>query len=316
MSGLGIRRALVIGATGFLGTRLVAHLKSLGVETVGVGGPRSERRSDASALSIDPGDRLASHHVDICDLAEVSKLMDMVEPSHVFHLAAVRNRGLAPEDLSDSIQVNVTGSANVAVSAANAGVKRLVIAGTAEEYGPIAVPFLESEAEHPVTTYGISKMLATRASLACGEMMDLPVTVLRISVAYGPGQSETSLLGGLVSALMRGERFAMSHGDQTRDFIWASDVADGLARAAIAPEAAGSIVNLGSGFPVTVEEAARAVAAAAGREELLGIGELPLRKGEAVEYTLDLTKSEKVLGWTPPTTLEDGIRMMLAAEGL
>lgn len=316
MSGSGIERALVLGATGFLGTHLVAHLDSLGVETLRVGGPRVERQGDTVKPSDEPEEQLADLRVDICDLAEVDRLMREVAPSHVFHLAAVRNRGSAPEDLSASIQINVTGSTNVAVSAAGAGVKRLMIAGTAEEYGPIAVPFAEPDVEHPVTTYGISKMLATRVSLACGEMTDLPVTVLRISVAYGPGQSESSLLGGLTSALSRRERFAMSHGDQTRDFVWASDVADGLVRAALAPEAAGSIVNLGSGSPVTVADAARATAAAAGREELLGIGELPLRQGEAVEYTLDLTKCEKVLGWTPPTKLEDGIRMMLAAEGL
>lgn len=316
MSGFGIERALVIGATGFLGTHLVAHLKSLGVETLAVGGPRPGLEAHASATSAEQTNRSADHHIDIGNLAEVAMVMREVEPSHVFHLAAVRNRGLAPEDLSDSIQVNVTGSANVAVSAAAAGVERLIVAGTAEEYGPIAVPFAESAAEHPVTTYGISKMLATRASLACGAMTDLPVTVLRISVAYGPGQSETSLLGGLVAALKTGERFSMSHGDQTRDFIWASDVADGLVKAATAPEAAESIVNLGSGLPVTVAQAARAVAKAAGKEDLLGIGELPLRQGEAVEYTLDLTKCETVLGWTPPTSLDDGIRMMLAAEGL
>lgn len=316
MPGSGIERALVLGATGFLGTHLVAHLDSLGIETVRVGGPRTEHKRDSDGSTAEPGERLADRYIDICDLAEVGKLMREVEPSHVFHLAAVRNRGVAPVDLSCSIQVNVSGTANVAVSAATAGVNRLVVAGTAEEYGPIAVPFAEVDVERPVTTYGISKMLATRASLACGEMTDLAVTVLRISVAYGPGQSESSLLGGLVSSLTRGEHFAMSYGEQTRDFVWVSDVVEGLVRAALAPRAAGSIVNFGSGSPVTVAEVARATAAAAGREELLGIGEIPIRQGEAVEYSLDLTKCEKVLGWTPPTKLEDGLRMMLAAEGL
>ncbi|RIK10923.1 MAG: hypothetical protein DCC49_01555 [Acidobacteria bacterium] len=319
MSDPGIERALVLGSTGFLGSHLVAHLESLGVETLCVGGPRTGNQggvTENSAGAAAGGRRPPDRYLDIRDLAEVGKLMRDVKPTHVFHLAAVRNRGAAPEDLSSSVEVNVNGSANVAACSANSGVERLVIAGTAEEYGSIAVPFVESADEHPVTTYGISKMLATHASLACGEMMALPVAVLRISVAYGPGQSETSLFGGLVSALSQGRHFAMSLGNQTRDFVWAGDVADALVRAALAPDAAGTIVNLGSGFPITVAEAARTVAAAAGREELLGIGELPLRKGEAVEYTLDLSKCRKVLGWTPPTTLDDGVRMMLAAEGL
>lgn len=310
-----IRKALVTGASGFIGGHLCSHLTDLGIETVTVGSPESASRRPHDEANPAP-QRPPDFTVDVRDLESLRALIAEVRPTHVFHLAAVRNRGMKPTDVAESVQVNVGGTANVALSGAEAGIDRLVVAGTAEEYGAISVPFLESEQEHPVTTYGISKMLATRAALACGEMTGLAVTAMRISVAYGPGQSESSLLGGLVESMKRGAHFPMSRGEQTRDFIWVGDVAEGLVRSAAAGSTEGEVVNLGSGNAMSVSRAAHIVAEMAGNGGLLGIGELPLRHGEAAKYALSSGKAQELLGWLPPTSFEAGARLMLTAEGL
>lgn len=291
-------KVLVTGAKGFLGQHLVKRLRYLGFEVVALGGRSS-----------------SSSRVDVCDLDAITALMKEVSPRFVVHLAAIRNRGTRSVDVSESISANVTGTANVTLSAAESGVEALVLAGTAEEYGSIETPFREDAIERPVTGYGVSKLLAGKAGLLCGATRDLAVTLLRIAVAYGPGQSGESLMGGLVESIVRGEPFRMSAGEQTRDFIWIEDVVDAMVRA-IEVRAAGEIFNIGSGVSIRVAEAARQVSELAGRADLLCPGELPLRPGEALEYSMDIGKARAMLNWSPTTDFATGIRRMLAEAGL
>ncbi len=295
-----IRTALVTGATGFLGSHLTAFLRQKGVPTVGIA--RNSTGDDV-------------YDVDIRDRIALAKTFEEVKPDVVYHLAADRRRDPAPDVFPDLVATNVGGTANVLYAANSVGCSRVVVAGTAEEYGPIDPPFKETDREAPNNAYGATKLAATRLAIAFGEFTGLPVTVLRATVVYGPGQSTDMLVGALVEALAKGERIPMTSGNQRKDFIYVSDAVEGLVRASLAPRAAGKILNLGSGKSIPVREVAETAQRLAGRQGLLGLGELPLRQGEILDYVVDMSQTIELLDWAPRVSLIDGLRATLGAGG-
>ncbi len=288
-----IEAAFVTGSTGFLGRALVARLRDEGVPVVGFsrrGGPV-------------PGEVAG----DVCRLSEVEHALRSAQPSHVFHLAALKERRATVDSLPKALERNAIGTTNVLLAALRADCRRVVVVGTAEEYGPIDAPFRESDAERPTSVYGVSKLAATRASLAFEAATSLEVVVMRPGVAYGPGQPRDMFLGALLDALLRGRRFAMTTGEQTRDFVFVDDVVAGLVSAARAPGVSGRVLNLGSGRPVRVRDAAELSQELVGVTGLLEVGRVPLRAGEALDYWLDPTTTRELTGFRASVELADGL---------
>ena len=199
------------------------------------------------------------------------------------------------------------GAWNVLAAAAAVGCRRVIVLGTAEEYGNIAAPFGEADRECPMSPYGISKLAATRAALTAAPLSETEVTVLRATVAYGAGQLPDMFMSALLHALKEGQPFPMTQGEQTRDFIYIDDLVEALVRAATASEAAGLIVNIGSGESVTVRHVARVAERVIGAFGLLQIGAVDLRQTEATSYSVDLSQARRVLGWGAVRSLEQGI---------
>lgn len=244
---------------------------------------------------------------DVRRLDDVDAAVGRIQPTHVFHLAASRRRGGSIQELPSAVSVNTLGAVNVVASAAAAGCGRVVVLGTAEEYGPIAAPFSEDDRECPVSAYGISKLAGSRAALAAGTLSGTEVTIVRATVAYGAGQPTDMFLPALLQALVEGRTFPMTEGRQTRDFIYIDDLVDALVRAAATPEAGGLILNIGSGETVTVRQAAHLAERVTGVFGLLQIGAIDLRETEASSYGVDLSRAQQILGWGSVRSLEQGI---------
>jgi nucleoside-diphosphate-sugar epimerase len=187
--------------------------------------------------------------------------------------------------------------------------------GTAEEYGAIPPPFKESDPEQPTSNYGVSKLAATRASLAIEAATDMEVVVVRAGVAYGPGQPSDMFIASLITAMTSGTKFEMTSGEQTRDFIFVDDVVRGLVILATAAEASGQIFNIGSGFGMRVRYVAEFVETLTGAEGLLEIGAIASRAGEATDYWLDTSAIRNATGFEPAVPLHEGLAVTIAAHG-
>ena len=169
-----------------------------------------------------------------------------------------------------------------------------------ECYGDAPLPYREDGPALGSSDYARAKLEGERALAAAAA-----TTVLRLGVVYGPGQSPRMFIPQLVASLRTGRMFAMTSGVQTRDFVFVDDVADAVA-CALAAEPV-PVVNIASGREVSVRNAARAIAFAIGADEgLLGLGQLPLRPGEAMRYVLDVSLAARALDWRPRTALEVG----------
>ena len=184
----------------------------------------------------------------------------------------------------------------------------LVHVGTALEYGEIDGDLREEAEPRPTTAYGITKLAGTRlVERAAGR--GLPAVTARVFTAYGPGEQAGRLLPTLLEAARGTERIALSDGTQRRDFTWIADIAAGLLRLGAHPGRAEPTLNLATGIltPVRrfIEIAADVLAIDPAR---LGFGDLPHRPEEMQHQAVNTARVERILGWRPPTTPQEGIQ--------
>lgn len=298
------KRVLITGGFGFVGEHLRAALENL----------------NARGFILDKNPKaLPSRDIydcSVCDGANLNRALKVIAPQIVFHLAARIERSSEFSALRGMIETNLTGTLNLLDGLrSHPECEAIVLAGTAEEYGTASVPFTEILREGPVTPYSYSKLCATHLGQFAWRLYRLPVTVLRASLAYGPGQGGDMFLPSLIRTLLRDEPFVMTAGEQTRDFIFIDDLIGAYLLAGATPAARGEIFNIGSGQPRRLRDIALKVARALGREHLLEIDRLPYRPAEIMQYEVDISKARKVLGWAPKVDLDEGLRRTIEAYG-
>jgi nucleoside-diphosphate-sugar epimerase len=207
------------------------------------------------------------------------------------------------------LDINARGSLNLLLAAQTlSSLEAFVAVGTADEYGCVPAPFVEDARERPMNAYALSKQYVTHLCELFHVAHGLPVTVLRPTLAYGPGQGAEMFVPALIRALLDGKAFPMTPGEQTRDYVYVSDVVDALIRAASVRETLGRVVNVGSGYPIRIADLARTVERIVGVSGQVLIGALPYRQGETMDYFVDVARASRLLGWAPRVSLEDGMR--------
>jgi nucleoside-diphosphate-sugar epimerase len=246
---------------------------------------------------------------DIRDKPFVDQSIREWQPDYIFHLAGTRARVVSQAAFGETLETNLVGTLNLLYAASEIpALERIVIIGTAEEYGHNVAPFEESMRESPVSAYSFSKQCATHLAQLMYRSTGLPVVVLRPSVAYGPGQHSDMFLPALIQALLREERFEMTLGAQTRDFVFVNDLIEAVLRAGHQSGIDGEILNIGSGEPIVISQLVTYVEELMGCADIVNRGALPYRVGEPMEYWLDTAKAKRLLDWVPGTTLENGLR--------
>ncbi|WP_411144546.1 NAD-dependent epimerase/dehydratase family protein [Streptomyces sp. x-80] len=251
---------------------------------------------------------------------DLAALLAARRPDVVMHLAGVADARAVLADPVTAMDVNVTGTAAVLEAAAGAGVSRVVIAGSCWVYNAMRVeaidedePFLPTGAGHFYTTSMIAKELLARDY---ARLRGLESTVLRYSPVYGPGMWPGLVVSAFLRLAAEGKPLTVfGDGTERRAFLHVHDLADAFFRAT-APVAAHQVYNLEGPEIVTTRELADRVSELFGgvpvehREE-------PTRRGELVysQRFVSTAKARKQLGWKPVITIDEGLRMELAARG-
>lgn len=290
---------LISGVTGFIGRHLAGALNVSGARVYGL--------SRAGAPDFAEG------HCFVCDISDrphVNEIIYEIRPSYIFHLAANKARSAEIEDFRRCIDQNLIGTLNLLEACQLSSCKpRFITLGTCEEYGGADAPYFEMMREMPVSAYSCSKVAATQLLQTFHRIHGFPVVVLRPSLAYGPGQGDEMFLPALIRSLLRGQRFAMSRGEQTRDYVYIDDVIAATLQAAVCSDATGQVINISSGEPSRIVDVTKLVVGLIGNnvESLLDIGKIEYRQGEAMNYWADRTKAKQLLDWEPNVALRDGL---------
>jgi len=310
--GLQGKRVLVTAGAGFIGARVVRRALADGAHLTVLcraGG----RRDRITALR-----GVEARDADILDAERVAYAIREMQPDLLIHAAGLPDWRREPSLTPAMVQLHALGTANVLEAARIAGTGRVVVVGSAGEYGEHEGPLAEGLVARPIDPYSVSKLAATEISLAYHRAFGLACTVVRPFVVYGPGEPDNRLLSTVFArSLSGGGPVSFTKGEQLRDFVYVDDVAEGILRAAISPAAAGRIVNIGTGVATSVRDAVTLAIGVAGGVVEPRFGGLPYRTGETPSLVASTEVLREVLGWMPDTTLEVGLRRAYAtfAEG-
>lgn len=298
-----MRRALVTGGAGFIGSHMVDLLLDRGYEVRVVDNLATGRRENLQHRTGEP--RLRVYEADMCELAAADPIFNGVD--HVFHFGGIGDIVPSIEQPVAYMRANVDGTLAVLEGARRAGVGKFVYAASSSCYGLAAVPTAEDAPIHPEYPYALSKYLGEQVALHWAEVYRLPVISIRMFNVYGPRVRTTGAYGAVFGVFLaqklHGWPFTVvGDGTQRRDFVYVTDVARAFLLAAESAHA-GEVFNLGAGKPQTINRLV----------ELLGgpVTYVPRRPGEPDCTWADVGKITRVLGWQPTVSFEAGVAAML-----
>ncbi len=294
-----MRRVLLTGPTGFLGTHCLTVLQASGLAELHA----VNRAGQPQQTELTHG--IHWHAADLSSSAAATALIEKVRPTHILHAAWIATPGVyahSPDNLA-WLQASIA----LVQAFARCGGQRFVGVGSSAEYDPGAALCVEDETPlRPATVYGKAKLSCAIALQAAAQSSGFSAAWARVFLPYGPGDPPQRLIPSVLAALRARRPIALSPCEQVRDFIFAPDAAALLVDMLWSDEA--GAFNVGSGQGVTIKSVLERLAEQVGGAECLQFGQLPLRPGEPLTLAADMTKVRTRLGWHAPTALDVGLR--------
>lgn len=293
-------KILVTGGCGFVGTNLISYLNALGGSSVTVFD--NEVLGKREFLEGLDAEFIAG------DLRDVEALRAALEGQDaVVHLAADTQVIPSVANPRYNFDVNVVGTLNLLDAMREAGIHRLVSASTGGAIlGEVPPPVHEDMPPRPTSPYGASKLAVEGYASAYGVCYGINTVSLRFSNVYGPRSfHKGSVVALFFKRILSGQELVVyGDGSQTRDYVFAEDLCEGI-RKGLELERT-EVLQLGTGRPTSLDELIDAVRSVVGKERV-SVRYEPFRPGEVVHTYCDVSKARRVLGYEPATRLEDGL---------
>src|SRR5215217_3467109 len=295
---------LVTGGAGFIGSHLSEELVRRGERVRVVDSLITGKRHNLDHV---PGVEFIEG--DLADLAVATRAVRGVD--YVLHQAAIPSVPRSVTDPITSNRANIDASLNVLVAARDAGVRRVVYAGSSAAYGNTpTLPKVETMPTAPLSPYALQKLVAEQYCQMFTQLYGLETVTIRYFNVFGPRQDPSSPYSGVISlfisALCEGRRPTIyGDGEHTRDFTYVANVVDGVLRAATAEGASGEVINVAVGDRISLNHLFRAV------RDLVGAKVAPIyaepRAGDVKDSQADISKAARLLGYQPTVSFEQGL---------
>jgi NAD dependent epimerase/dehydratase len=303
-------RVLVTGAGGFIGSHLTEAVVRAGAQvTAMVHYNSASSIGNLSLLNSETRAALTIAAGNIEDADFVARAMEGQEiVLHLAALIAIPYSYVAPRSY---VRTNVEGTLNVMEAARRLGTRRVVHTSTSEVYGTArTTPINEDHPLQGQSPYSASKIGADMIAESYFRSFDTPVVTLRPFNTYGPRQSARAFIPTVISQAVSREAVHLGALSPRRDMTYVADTVDGFLRAATTPGIDGETINLGTGAAFSIGEFAARILQLMGSEKPIvhdAERERPA-KSEVMELLSDNGKAKRLLGWTPATTLDEGLR--------
>jgi nucleoside-diphosphate-sugar epimerase len=292
---LGASRALVTGASGFIGGHLCRLLGASGVEVHGV-----SRRDRVGGEGV-----CRWWRADLATPGEAGRLLERIGPDVVFHLAS---HVFGSRDLSRVLPTfhdNLATTVYLLTAAAELGDCRIVVAGSMDEPR-------DGEGSFPSSPYAAAKIAAGTYARMFHDLYHLPITVARIFMVYGPDQKdEKKLVPYVVRSLLAGESPRLSGGTREVDWVYVEDVARALAELAWREDLAGRTLDVGTGVRSSVSTVVEILEELVGGDARAIFGAVDERPRET-EPVADVEGTWELARWRSEVELRDGLERTVA----
>ena len=326
-------KALVTGASGFIGAALVLRLLARGDTVVGI-----DNHNDYydPAIKEDRLKRFARHpkythlRVDLADRQAIDDCFATHQPQRVVNLAAQAGVRYSIENPLAYIHSNIVGFAHILEGCRHNGVEHLVYASSSSVYGAnTAMPFsTRQNVDHPFSLYAASKKSNELLAHSYSHLYNLPTTGLRFFTVYGPWGRPDMALFKFTKAILAGETIQVfNYGKHRRDFTYIDDIVEGTIRILDRPapsdqhwngdqpdpgtsKAPWRIYNIGNNNPVELMDYIGALEKALGRKAKIEF--LPLQAGDVPDTYADIDDLVEQTGYRPATSVDDGIARFVA----
>ena len=296
---------LVTGGAGFIGSHITDRLLADGhsvriLDNFSTG--KRENIPAAPAVEVIEGD--------VGDIETVRHAMQGID--YVFHEAAIAS---VPETVGNPLsseRVNYRGTLNILESARHAGVKRVVFACSAAVYGDLPeLPKREDMPLKPLSPYAVDKLASEHACQVYTRLYGLEAVALRYFNVFGPRQDPSSPYSGVISifsdCLRQGKQPVIyGDGEQTRDFVFVSDVVEANIRAAASTPAAGRAINIATGNTLSINDMLRTICRLQGQP--FDPDYQPGRQGDIQHSRADIGLARQYLDWEPVIGFETGLQ--------
>jgi len=298
-------RILVTGGAGFIGSHIVDQYIAAGHDVAVVDNLWEE--GGGKEKNLNPKARF--YRADITDEPSLIRIFDEVRPEVVNHQAAQHSVAISTKNPQLDARVNVLGLLNVLTNCTRVGVRKIIFASSGATYGtPARLPIDEEVVQCPESPYGITKMVTEYYLRYWQEAHGLTYTALRYGNVYGPRQDpngEAGVIAIFAKRFLKHEPVRIDwDGEQQKDYVFVEDVA----RASLLALNKGDndIFCIATGKGASVNELYAALAKITGYSP--EIVRAPKRPGDIYLAYFDCSKAERVLGWKPEVSLEEGIR--------
>jgi NAD dependent epimerase/dehydratase len=307
-----MKRALVTGAGGFIGSHLTEHLVRRGYRVRAFVRYNSAGRRgclDESALA----DEIEFFYGDVRDHDAARRAV--AECDTVFHLAALVGIPYSYVSPQAYVRTNVDGTLNVLEAAREHGTAKVVVTSTSEVYG--TARYTPMDELHPIraqSPYAATKSAADQLAISFNCAFEIPVVVARPFNTFGPRQSSRALIPTVISQLFAGDHVRLGSLHPTRDFTFVDDVVRGFVAIAESELLLGEAVHIGSGSEIAVGELAATIARLMGKPFEIDVGPDRVRPAasEVERLVCDSSKLRSRTDWSPEIDLEDGLRATIA----
>ena len=302
----------VTGGAGYIGSNFVKNLICEGNEVVSVDNLMNGDYNHLKSQGLgDAADLLVG---DIRDLEFMVKSFEGCEA--IVHLAALPGLVKCRERPDDAAAINVYGTFNVLEAARRLGIGKVVFCSTAAVYGkPAEIPVTEDISLRPLNLYGVTTLAGERLMDVFHDNHGISTTSLRFGNVFGVGlfTNYDTVIPKFIKMGLNGEDLTVyGDGSSTRDFVHVEDIAQALSLALKSKRRGSQVYNVGGEtmeIGILATKVAKALEAHIGRA--VGIVNLPPRAGETKEFSYNLEKIKKGLGYEPRWSVQSGVEQVI-----
>ena len=304
------KRVLVTGASGFIGSHVVARLVQLGAQVRAFAHYNS--RNDWGLLELLPKETLEHIEVFPGDLTDTTLVDRAVAGCQVvFHLGALIAIPYSYQAPQQFIDTNVKGTLNILQACLGQHVDKVVHTSTSETYGSaLYTPIDEAHPLHAQSPYAASKIAADKLAESFYCSFGLPVATIRPFNTYGPCQSARAVIPTIISQALSENIIKLGSLTPVRDLTFIEDTVEGFLRVAESGKSIGNVFNVGTGYGVTISELVEIILKLIGVDRPVVADTKRFRpvKSEVNVLICDNRKAREILEWRPQYTLEQGLQ--------